>query len=137
MIYYFSSTGNCEYVARRIGDAIGDEVCSIAEVIHDGGVRLSGDSVGIIVPTYAWGLPAIVVDFLRQLLPGGKSPIFGSLQPTAAYRGRPGILQRSCWRQKDMILGQNSALKCRITGRRCLTSATVKKWRESMPPQSR
>ena len=31
MILYFSATGNCEYVAKRIAEKSGDETVSVAE----------------------------------------------------------------------------------------------------------
>lgn len=111
MIYYFSSTGNCEYVARRIGDVIGDEVCSIAEVIHDGGVRLSGGSVGIIVPTYAWGLPAIVVDFLRQLLHGGEVAYLWFVTTYGSTSGQTGYFAEKLLAAKGYDLGAKFSVK--------------------------
>lgn len=69
MIFYFSATGNSRYVAERIAAATGDEALSIAEWLEgcDCGAVERETSVGIVSPTYAWGLPIVVRDFLRKL----------------------------------------------------------------------
>lgn len=69
MIFYFSATGNCKYVAQRIASATKDRLFPIADLMKDGSFSFAlgeGESVGIISPTYAWGLPAIVCDFLLK-----------------------------------------------------------------------
>lgn len=74
MILYFSATGNSEYVAQRIAAATGEKMLSIAECVKQQRYRFSSDNgaVGIITPTYAWGLPSIVCDFLNELALDGK-----------------------------------------------------------------
>ncbi len=70
MILYFSATGNCKYVAERIAKINDDKVISIVEVLEKGIVSLDIDkeeAVGIISPTYAWGLPSVAVDFLKTV----------------------------------------------------------------------
>lgn len=65
MILYFSATGNSEHVARRVAEATGDEAIPIsdrpAEPFDGSGI------VGIVTPTYSWGLPSIVREFLAEL----------------------------------------------------------------------
>lgn len=64
MVYYFSATGNSKYVAEGIAVALGDEAQSIQGC--DG--RLSrADVLGLVTPTYAWGLPEIVKRFIARL----------------------------------------------------------------------
>lgn len=41
MIFYFSATGNCKYVAKRISDATGDEMQSIQDIFEEQGAVLS------------------------------------------------------------------------------------------------
>lgn len=62
MICYFSGTGNSKFVAENIGKLVGDEVrpltcCSLKET----------ESLGIVFPVYAWGLPNVVEDFIKTL----------------------------------------------------------------------
>lgn len=68
MIFYFSATGNCKHVAERIAAVTGDETVSIAECLKSGSFEFDGrGSVGIVSPTYMWGLPSVVVKFLQEL----------------------------------------------------------------------
>ena len=66
MILYFSATGNCKYVAGRIARAIGQDAVSIVDCIREGRYSFSDESIGIIAPTYFWGLPSIVKEFLEK-----------------------------------------------------------------------
>ena len=66
MILYFSATGNCKYVAERLAKALGEETLSMVECIRAERYDFAGESVGIIAPTYDWGLPSIVKEFLGK-----------------------------------------------------------------------
>ena len=70
MIYYFSGTGNSQWVAERLAALTGDQAASIAELTKDGptAVAVSGGSVvGVVFPVYAWGAPKIVERFCRGI----------------------------------------------------------------------
>ena len=66
MILYFSATGNCKYVASRLAQSTGQDALSIVDCIREGRYSFEDDTIGIIAPTYFWGLPSIVEDFLRR-----------------------------------------------------------------------
>lgn len=66
MILYFSATGNSKYVAARLAQAVGQEIISIVDCIKDNSYRFEDDMIGIVSPTYYWGLPGIVKDFLEK-----------------------------------------------------------------------
>ena len=66
MILYFSATGNCKYVAARLAQATGQETLSIVDCIRDGRYAFDDETVGIVSPTYFWGLPSIVEEFLQK-----------------------------------------------------------------------
>ena len=66
MILYFSATGNCKYVAQRIETAMEQETVFIPEAIRQGRYVFEDDNIGIISPTYNWGLPSIVKEFLDR-----------------------------------------------------------------------
>jgi len=66
-IYYFSATGNSLIVARDLAKELGDaEVLPIAKAIK-GNADTGSDAVGIVFPAYMFGLPLIVVRFLKAL----------------------------------------------------------------------
>lgn len=77
MILYFSATGNDKYVAERIAAATRDRLTSIAACVREGRpapALTEGEALGLVTPTYFWGLPSVVEDFLRTLppAPGGE-----------------------------------------------------------------
>jgi ferredoxin len=66
-IYYFSATGNSLATARSIASGIGEtELVAIPKVIN-GKIDTTANKIGLIFPVYAWGMPRIVVDFVKQL----------------------------------------------------------------------
>lgn len=70
MILYFSATGNSKYVATRIAAKTNERLVSIVDCCKNFvySYALKGEeAVGIISPTYHWGLPSIVDDFLSKI----------------------------------------------------------------------
>ena len=79
MIFYFSGTGNSNYVAKRIADALGDEILNLNDRIKasDTSSVETGERVIIVTPTYAWRIPCVVRDWLRKTeLRGAKQAWF-------------------------------------------------------------
>ena len=64
MVLYFSATGNCKYVATRLAQAVEQEIVSIVDCIKENRYAFENEMIGIISPTYDWGLPSIVREFL-------------------------------------------------------------------------
>ena len=103
MILYFSGTGNSKYVAKRIADALGDEIVNLNDRIKasDTSPVETGERLVIVTPTYAWRIPRIVRDWLRKTeLRGAKQAWFvmtcgGSIGNAEVY------LKKLC-RQKQM-----------------------------------
>ena len=79
MILYFSGTGNSKYVAKRIADALGDEIVNLNARIKasDTSPIETDERVIIVTPTYAWRIPRVVRDWLRKTeLCGAKQAWF-------------------------------------------------------------
>ena len=98
MILYFSATGNSRDVANRLAEALGTQAVSILDVKQDGlvGVR------GVVCPTYAWGLPCVVEDFLStHTISKHKDGIFF----VATYGTTPG--QIAYWADKALQKGSS------------------------------
>ena len=79
MILYFSGTGNSNYVAKRIADALGDALVNLNDRIKasDTSSVETGERVIIVTPTYAWRIPRVVRDWLRKTeLRGAKRSWF-------------------------------------------------------------
>lgn len=78
MILFFSGTGNSEYVAKRIGKEIGDEVADLFWKIKSSDyseVRSEKPWV-IVTPTYAWRIPRIVQKWLANVRLTGNKDIY-------------------------------------------------------------
>lgn len=69
MIYYFSGTGNSEWVAKTIASLTSDEVFFIPKFLKDKKeIRIKkGEVFGLIFPIYAWRTPKIVLEFLNYV----------------------------------------------------------------------
>ncbi len=72
-IYYFSGTGNSFWVARELAGALENaELVSIVRVLEEAetqkrGIDTAAEKIGIVFPVYAWGVPRIVVSFIKKL----------------------------------------------------------------------
>ena len=73
MILYFSGTGNSKYVAKRIADALGDEIVNLNDRIKasDTSPVETGERLIVVTPTYAWRIPRVVRDWLLRTEPRG------------------------------------------------------------------
>ena len=70
MIFYFSGTGNSEWAAKQIAEALGDTVVSIGDCTRNGRFSFAptdGEQVGFVFPAYFYGVPTIVLDFIQRL----------------------------------------------------------------------
>lgn len=67
VVYYFSGTGNSRTVAQQLGRLLSCEVREMdlsPEVSFPEGTL---SCLGLVFPVYAWGLPAVVAQFVRRL----------------------------------------------------------------------
>lgn len=72
MIFYFSGTGNSEWVAKEIAKKIEDRTFDIAKISEV--PRMNKEKqIGLVFPIYAWGIPEPISEFIKKL---NKSEIF-------------------------------------------------------------
>ncbi len=62
-IFYFTSTGNCLAVAKKIGG----NLVSIPQVIDSPDLHFKDDVIGLIFPIYGFGMPKMVRKFLEKV----------------------------------------------------------------------
>lgn len=70
MIYYFSCTGNSQWVAQTLAKLTGDTAESIPELVKDGPsvvFATAQSKIGLVFPIYAWGVPKIVERFAKNI----------------------------------------------------------------------
>jgi len=66
-IFYFTSTGNSLAVSRTVGEKCGGTLVGIPFALQNKSISIQeGDTVGIIFPLYAYGLPKIVQKFVAE-----------------------------------------------------------------------
>ncbi len=63
MIYFFSGTGNSRYVAEIAAGKLNDLCCDIVSP-----QPFCGETLGLVFPVYAWGLPFVVEEFIENQL---------------------------------------------------------------------
>lgn len=67
MIYYFSGTGNSEWVAKKLGKILQDRVVNIANQEQEKKNYIKkGETVGFVFPIYAYSVPPIMMEFITQ-----------------------------------------------------------------------
>lgn len=66
MIYYFSGTGNSRYVAKQLSTRLREPVKSIMHCNPYEEIA-EGNTLGFVCPVYAWGIPPVMLDFIRHL----------------------------------------------------------------------
>lgn len=70
MIFYFSGTGNSQYTAKRIAEESEEKLISIAECLNRGQFEFeiqNNERLGFVFPVYFYGVPSIVVEFIKSL----------------------------------------------------------------------
>ena len=61
-ICYFTASGNCLYVARRIGGTL----LSIPQLMRQDTIEIEDEAVGIVCPVYACEMPRMVREFMAK-----------------------------------------------------------------------
>lgn len=111
MIFYFSATGNSEYVAKRIANETNNIAVSITDCYKKKKFSFNekSETLGIVSPTYSWGLPVIVSEFLKNLdLSYNPKYVFF----IATYGTTPGQTGRFA---NDILAFKNIALSARFS----------------------
>lgn len=74
MILYFSGTGNSAYVAKRVAQITGESLISINEYIKSCKIYSAdkNEKFIFVIPTYAWRIPKIVEDWIKNIKQNGK-----------------------------------------------------------------
>lgn len=66
MILYFSGTGNSEYLAKKLGNILDDQVIGLFSYIKEGKIQtFSSERPFVLVsPTYSWRVPRFLTEYL-------------------------------------------------------------------------
>lgn len=66
MILYFSAEGNSKAVADRLAETLNDKAVNILSISPEE-VKMEGKSLGFVFPTYSWGTPPILLNYIKGL----------------------------------------------------------------------
>lgn len=100
-IYYFTGTGNSLQIAIDISKQFDESL--LTKISDYNGEIVSGESLGIVFPVYNFGLPQIVVEFLKKLNVSETVYIYA----VANYGALPGKALDQC---KSMLKQKNRDL---------------------------
>lgn len=67
MIFLFSGTGNTYLATKHLASAIGEDIIRLTSAPTASQVELTGSSICFAFPVYAWGVPPIVLDFIKRM----------------------------------------------------------------------
>jgi len=70
MIFYFSASGNSLWLAQQLATATNEELVNMADTLMQNNcsfVLHRNENIGFVFPVYAWDLPPIVRQFIRQM----------------------------------------------------------------------
>lgn len=76
MIFYFSGTGNSQYVAKKIAEQTDDKLIQISENSMKESMTysiLENERVGFVFPVYWYGMPTIEEKYIERLVLDGYS----------------------------------------------------------------
>lgn len=107
MILYFSGTGNSEYVAKRIGRDIGDKAVDLFGRIRTGDfseMESEGPWV-VVVPIYAWRIPRVVEEWLKQTKLTGSREIYFVLTCGGSMGNADKYIRRLCDAKQMTYMG--------------------------------
>ena len=74
MILYFSGTGNSLAIARKIAEAINDQVLPLTEAVQQD--LTNEQRIGLVFPTYDFNMPPAVRTLVPQLRISSKAYVF-------------------------------------------------------------
>ena len=93
VLYYFSGTGNTLMLARFLAEELGNtEIINIASC-NDSTPAQKADAIGILYPVYAFGLPKIVCNFVKNNLQINDNTYIFSLTNSGGAGGPASLKQ--------------------------------------------
>jgi ferredoxin/flavodoxin len=86
IVFYFSGTGNSLRVAKTISKEL--ENCEIVSMAKPFDLTKKYNSIGFVYPTYFWGLPKKVIEFVENINLDNKRDVY--CYSITTYGGSPG-----------------------------------------------
>ena len=103
MIFYFSATGNSKFTAEKIAERTGTETVSITDCLKNNRFDFeSNEIVGFVTPTYSWGLPFTVIDFISRLNLKSNNPYVFTVATCGTLTGGTSRMLRNLLKEKGI-----------------------------------
>lgn len=105
MIFYFSATGNSREAAEKIAERAGVKTVSVTDCLKTNRFDFeSNEIVGFVTPTYSWGLPVTVVDFINKLNLKSNNPYVFTVATCGTLTGGASRMLRNLLREKGITV---------------------------------
>lgn len=108
MIFYFTATGNSLYAAQKLASQLDTELIFIPDAISRKQFTYTiraGESIGFVFPTYFFGVPTILEDFLKELVfTGEKEPYLYLVLTCGATTGNAAGMFRRKLKERGLML---------------------------------
>lgn len=78
MIFWFSGTGNSRWVALQLAAKLGERLVDVADCMVRGDYDHAlqpGECIGWVFPTYSWGPPPVVLEFVSHWYASNYVPV--------------------------------------------------------------
>lgn len=108
MIFWFSGTGNSLFAARKIAEALGERLISVAAEFDNKDNTFTyrfqeGELLGFVWPVYAWAPPTLVRRFIKKMTIEG-SPFAFSVSTCGSDEGRATTIVEKALEAKGLKL---------------------------------
>jgi flavodoxin len=70
IIYYYTGTGNSLWTARLIAAELGNAALYPMSLMN-GDAMADAEAVGLVFPVHMWGVPSLVLDFMKKTVISG------------------------------------------------------------------
>jgi len=104
IIYYFTGTGNSLNCARNIGNLLGDTTLVPMKTAGEETVFPEADSIGLVFPVYAFGLPNAVKRFIKRLSCNNKGKYIFAVATSGGRVAGALVLARRMLRARGLRL---------------------------------
>lgn len=105
MIFYFSATGNSKEVAEKIAERTDTKAVSVTDCLKNNSFDFeTNEIVGFVTPTYSWGLPVTVIDFIKKLNLKTNSNYVFTVATCGTLTGGASRMLRSLLKEKEIAV---------------------------------
>lgn len=108
VLYYFSATGNSLEVAKTINLTLQGELLPMQTSCHP---ICHGDIIGFVFPTFFWGTPHIVDEFIKTLQITSRTPYIFAITTCGGISGNALSTVHNLLKQKGYGLDYGKAIR--------------------------